>query len=31
MGEIQSAARTLGLELATLEIRRADDIDPAFE
>jgi putative tryptophan/tyrosine transport system substrate-binding protein len=31
MGEIQAAARTLGLEVVTLEIRRAEDIAPAFE
>jgi putative ABC transport system substrate-binding protein len=31
MGEIQAAASTLGLEAATLEIRRAGDIAPAFE
>jgi ABC-type uncharacterized transport system substrate-binding protein len=31
MDEVQAAARTLGLEVATLEIRRADDIAPAFE
>jgi putative ABC transport system substrate-binding protein len=31
MGEVQAAARTLGLEAATLEIRRAEDIAPAFE
>ena len=31
MGEVQAAARTLGLEVATLEIRRAEDIAPAFE
>jgi len=30
MGEIQAAARTLGLEVASLEIRRAEDIAPAF-
>jgi putative ABC transport system substrate-binding protein len=30
-GEIQSAARALGLETARLEIRRAEDIPPAFE
>ena len=29
--EVQAAARTLGLEVATLEIRRAEDIAPAFE
>ena len=31
MGEVQAAARTLGLEVATLEIRRAEDIAPAFD
>jgi len=31
MGETQAAARTLGLELAPLEIQRAEDIAPAFE
>ena len=31
MGEVQAAARTLGLEVDTLEIRRAEDIAPAFE
>ncbi len=31
MGEIQEAAHVLGLEIATLEIRRAEDIAPAFE
>src|SRR5262249_36311925 len=31
MGEVQAAARTLGLEVVTLEIRRAEDIGPAFE
>ena len=30
MGEVQAAARTLSLEVATLEIRRAEDIAPAF-
>jgi len=30
MGEVQNAARTLGLEVAPLEIRRAEDIAPAF-
>jgi len=29
--ELQGAAHTLGLEVATLEIRRAQDIAPAFE
>jgi putative tryptophan/tyrosine transport system substrate-binding protein len=31
MEETQAAARTLGLEVAPLEIRRAQDIVPAFE
>jgi ABC-type uncharacterized transport system substrate-binding protein len=31
MGEIQTAAGTLGLDVATFEIRRAEDIAPAFE
>ena len=31
MGEAQAAARTLGLEVITLEVRRAEDIAPAFE
>jgi len=31
MGEVQTAARTLGLEVTTSEIRRAEDIAPAFE
>src|SRR5258705_10896191 len=31
MGETHTAARTLGLEVAPLEIRRAEDIVPAFE
>jgi putative ABC transport system substrate-binding protein len=31
MGEVQAAARTLGLEVATLDIPRADDIAPAFD
>jgi putative ABC transport system substrate-binding protein len=30
-GEAQAAARTIGVEVATFEIRRADDIAPAFE
>jgi putative ABC transport system substrate-binding protein len=30
MGEVQAAARMLGLEVAPLEIRRAEDIAPAF-
>ena len=30
MGEVQAAARTLGLEVATPEIRRAEDIAPAI-
>ena len=31
MREVQAAARTLGLDVITLEIRRAEDIAPAFE
>jgi putative tryptophan/tyrosine transport system substrate-binding protein len=31
LGEVQAAARALGLEVVTLEIRRAQDIAPAFE
>jgi ABC-type uncharacterized transport system substrate-binding protein len=31
MGEAQAAARKLGLEVTTFEIRRAEDIAPAFE
>jgi putative ABC transport system substrate-binding protein len=31
MREVQVAARTLGIEAATFEIRRAEDIAPAFE
>jgi putative tryptophan/tyrosine transport system substrate-binding protein len=31
MGDVQAAANTLGLEVTTLEIRRAEDIAPAFE
>jgi putative ABC transport system substrate-binding protein len=31
MGEVRAVARRLGLELTALEIRRAEDIDPAFE
>jgi ABC-type uncharacterized transport system substrate-binding protein len=31
MGEAHATARTLGLEVTTSEIRRADDIAPAFE
>jgi ABC-type uncharacterized transport system substrate-binding protein len=30
-GEVQTAARALGLEVTTVEIRRAEDITPAFE
>jgi putative tryptophan/tyrosine transport system substrate-binding protein len=30
LGEVQAAARTLGLEVAMLEIRRAQDLAPAF-
>jgi putative ABC transport system substrate-binding protein len=31
MGEVQAAARTLGLEVIPLEVRRPDDIASAFE
>jgi putative ABC transport system substrate-binding protein len=31
MGEVESAARALGLDVVRLEIRRAQDIAPAFE
>jgi ABC-type uncharacterized transport system substrate-binding protein len=31
MREVQAAARTLGLEVITLEIRRGEDIAPALE
>jgi ABC-type uncharacterized transport system substrate-binding protein len=31
MSEVQATASTLGLEVATLEIRRAEDIAPAFK
>ena len=31
MGDVQAKARTLGLEVTPLEIRRAEDIAPAFE
>ena len=31
MAEVQAAARSLGLDVVTLEIRRAEDIAPAFE
>jgi putative tryptophan/tyrosine transport system substrate-binding protein len=31
IGEVQAVARTLGIEVAPLEIRRAEDIAPAFE
>jgi putative ABC transport system substrate-binding protein len=31
MGEAQAAARKLGLEVTTPEIRRAEDIAPAFD
>ena len=31
MLEVQAAARALGLEVATFEIRRTEDIAPAFE
>jgi putative ABC transport system substrate-binding protein len=30
MGEVQAVARTLGLEITPLEIRRAEDIAPVF-
>src|SRR5262249_53046770 len=31
MGEVEEAAKTLGLELAILKIQRAEDIAPSFE
>jgi ABC transporter substrate binding protein len=31
MAEVQATARTHGIEVTTLEIRRAEDISPAFE
>jgi putative ABC transport system substrate-binding protein len=31
MGEVQAAGRTLGLDVARFEIRRAEDIAPGFE
>jgi putative ABC transport system substrate-binding protein len=31
MSEVAAAARTLGLEVVTMEIRRAEDIAPAFD
>jgi putative ABC transport system substrate-binding protein len=31
LGEVQGAARALGLEAATFEIRRAEDVVPAFK
>ena len=31
IGEVQAVARTLGIEVALLEIRRAEDISPPFE
>jgi hypothetical protein len=31
MGEVRTVARTLGVDLVTLEIRRPEDIVPAFE
>ena len=31
IGEVQAAARVLGLDVTTLEIRRAEDIAPAFD
>ena len=30
LGEVQAAARALGLEVITVELRRAEDISPAF-
>ena len=30
-GEVQAAAHTLGFDVVTLDIRRAEDIAPAFE
>jgi ABC-type uncharacterized transport system substrate-binding protein len=30
LGEVQAAARALGIEVGTLEIRRTQDIAPAF-
>ncbi len=31
MGQVQTAASTLGVEVTTSEIRRAEDIEPAFQ
>ena len=31
LGEVQAAARALGLEVITSELRRAEDISPAFD
>jgi putative ABC transport system substrate-binding protein len=31
MGEVQAAARTFGLEVATSEVRRVEDVAPAFD
>jgi putative ABC transport system substrate-binding protein len=31
IGDVEATARTLGIEITRLEIRRADDIAPAFE
>ena len=31
MDQVQAAVRSLGIEVAKLEIRRAEDISPAFE
>src|SRR5262245_14763514 len=31
MGEVKATARTLGLQVTALEVRRAEDIAPAFE
>jgi hypothetical protein len=31
MGEVQAATRALGLETVVLDVRRAEEIAPAFE
>src|ERR1700737_2174080 len=31
MGEVQAIAKTLGIEVSSLEIKRPDDIPPAFD
>jgi hypothetical protein len=31
MDEVQAAARRLGVEVATIEIRRSEDVVPAFD